>query len=91
MPGMNRKGPEGMGPKTGRGLGRCNGEERAERQACENEMRPGRGRRGFGGGGRGNGAGMGRGEGRGRGQGMGRGRGKEPGRGRRNNEQSEGE
>jgi hypothetical protein len=23
MPGLNRNGPEGQGPKTGRGLGRC--------------------------------------------------------------------
>jgi hypothetical protein len=24
MPGLNRRGPEGQGPRTGRGLGRCN-------------------------------------------------------------------
>ena len=24
MPGLNKTGPEGQGPKTGRGLGRCN-------------------------------------------------------------------
>ena len=26
MPGLNRKGPEGQGPRSGRGLGKCDSE-----------------------------------------------------------------
>ncbi|MBC8366009.1 DUF5320 family protein [bacterium] len=68
MPGLNRKGPEGKGPRTGRGRGRCNGEESKEQETSETEFWPGRvrnRRRGMGRGlGRGQGAGMGRGYGR---------------------------
>ncbi|MDX9899223.1 MAG: DUF5320 domain-containing protein [Spirochaetia bacterium] len=33
MPGMNRTGPEGLGPMTGRGMGACGGDWRS-RQFC---------------------------------------------------------
>lgn len=89
MPGGNRKGPENEGPKTGRGLGYCAGNDHP---GYEHDQKPrgiragnglGRGRRfeddpdiGRGrGGGRGMGQGGGRGRGRGRGRGMGRGAG----------------
>ena len=62
MAGGDKRGPRGMGPMTGRGLGYCAGNERPG-------FAPGR----FGnGGGRGPGRGFGRGFGRGRGQGFGR-------------------
>lgn len=63
MPGMDRTGPNGQGPRTGRGMGSCGG---------------GRGRgAGFGGTGRGQGYGFGpaRGQGFGRGRGFGPGSG----------------
>lgn len=68
MPGFDRRGPEGEGPMTGRGLGRCN--ENAKRTDDDQEMNErgwGRGWRfRFGGGGRGfrNGRGFGRRSGR---------------------------
>ncbi len=95
MPGMNRKGPEGKGPNTGRGLGKCTTNEEIETQETEVEERPGRGmahRRGFGGGrgmGRGQGPGQGRGQGRGGRMGKGPGQGRGLGRGRRSNAESE--
>jgi len=70
MPGLDRKGPEGKGPRTGRGLGRCNDKQNINVNEEQEEF-PGRGMaysRGFGGGrGGGRGRGMGRGPGRGRG------------------------
>lgn len=64
MPGFDRKGPEGDGPMTGRGLGRCKDPEiRQDDFNADDEMR-GRGFRrrfGFRGGfGRGRGRAMGR-------------------------------
>ncbi len=65
MPGFDRKGPEGNGPMTGRGLGRCKDPEtKNDDFNDDNEMRGrGWGRRfGFRGGfGRGRGRGTGRG------------------------------
>ena len=69
MPRGDRTGPEGKGPKTGRGAGYCSGNEQP---GVENDSP----RRGFGfgfGGGRGLGR---RGQGRGLGFGGGRGRGR---------------
>ena len=72
MPGGDRTGPEGRGPKTGRGAGYCAGSD--EPGFTDPDQRRGAGF-GFGFGfGRGRGGGRG-----GRGRGMGRGRG---GRGR---------
>jgi uncharacterized protein DUF5320 len=60
----NKKGPENMGPKTGRGLGYCNGNDTPGYMSNEapQEMK------------RGYGSGMGRGRGMGRGFGRGAGR-----------------
>jgi len=65
MPGLDRKGPEGKGSRTGRGLGKCKDPENSKNDDLnpEDESR-GRGR-GFGFGG-GSGKGRGRGQGRGR-------------------------
>ena len=35
MPGRDRKGPQGQGPKTGRGLGNCTDSDRTEHEAPE--------------------------------------------------------
>jgi len=67
MPGLNRTGPLGEGPRTGRGLGLCN--PRSGGLATRFAWGAGRGR-GFG---RGRGLGRGFGPGMGRGQGYGRG------------------
>jgi hypothetical protein len=68
MPGLNHKGPQNEGPRTGRGLGDCNPRSSAPQQEEENTQRPGlangMGRK------RGNANGAGRGLGRGRGRGM---------------------
>jgi len=69
MPGMNRTGPEGLGPMTGRGMGFCGG-------GCG--VAPGYDR----GSGRGSGRGMRNGYGPAEGAGNGRGRGFGPGMGR---------
>ncbi len=63
MPGGYRKGPEGKGPATGRGLGRSSGSDRPGR---ESEEAPRRGLR--------DGSGKGRGKGRGQGNKKGTGR-----------------
>ncbi|MCF8224353.1 MAG: DUF5320 domain-containing protein [Bacteroidales bacterium] len=68
MPGLDRTGPYGEGPKTGRGMGKCNPGNKDEqfddsRPRNNLRMRNGEGRRGAG-----------RGPGRGRGFGRGRGR-----------------
>lgn len=66
MPGFDSRGPEGKGPRTGRGLGRCKDpEDRMKDDDFENFPR-GRGRGGF--------FGFGRGRGRGGRIGFGRGR-----------------
>lgn len=69
MANRNQRGPEGQGPMTGRGLGRCNGKENTENRADVEPARNGRGR------GMGNRRGLGQGQGQGRGGGQGRGKG----------------
>ena len=71
----DRRGPQGMGPMTGRGLGYCAGNDRPGFQVDDAPMR-----RNFNGGG-GRGFGRGRGFGNGFGQGYGRGFGPAHGRG----------
>jgi hypothetical protein len=73
MPGGNRKGPEGGGALTGRGLGFCRGGDKLGNEPVTpgRGLRRGRGAGSGGGGGRGNGAGLG-GGGRGRRGGGGR-------------------
>ena len=84
MPGFDRKGPNNEGPKTGRGLGKCNPESDNDLNLEDDELRGGRGRRfRFGQGwwkGRNRGAGIGRRSGRGAGWGAG-GAGRGAGRG----------
>jgi len=76
MPQQDRTGPQGQGPKTGRGQGKCN-------PKTGTPATPGQGGRGTGQGqGRGSGQGTGQGTGRGKGRGKGRGRGSGQGRGR---------
>jgi hypothetical protein len=71
MPGFDGTGPEGRGPRTGRGLGKCNPDNtNPNTDVAENDDFPPYGRgRGYG---RGNGRGP---AGRGRGRGFGFGRG----------------
>jgi hypothetical protein len=66
MPGQDRMGPRGQGPRTGWGAGLCGGQA---------DRGPGFAGRGWGGGG-GRGRGMGQGRGRGSGRGWGRGLGR---------------
>jgi hypothetical protein len=56
MPGLDRTGPEGKGPRTGRQMGKCNPDASPNEEFIGGA---GRGRR-FGGGGRGPGRGFGR-------------------------------
>lgn len=42
MPGLNRTGPFGEGPKTGRGLGRCNPDNKGKEFTEADEMGLGR-------------------------------------------------
>lgn len=73
MPGEDRTGPLGQGPRTGRGLGRCKDPSDKDQPntsvpadgSQDLEPQPGRGR--------GRGRGLGRGPGRGGGRGFGRG------------------
>ncbi len=83
MPGEDRTGPQGQGPKTGRGLGRCNSKDDEQKTPDESGRGQGQGLgRGQGGPGRGQGRGGGSGgAGRGRGRGRGAGRGMRNGRG----------
>ena len=84
MPSLNRRGPNGEGPRTGRGLGRCNPQNKGKtddeilRDRTENDSNQeifyGRGRQ--------LGYGMGRGLCRGNGLGLGRGQGPHLGRNR---------
>lgn len=64
MPGLDRTGPEGQGPRSGRGLGKCNpNKEEANESSNEEKFRAGKGYgrgRFRGGGGRGLGRGSGR-------------------------------
>lgn len=76
MPGEDRKGPMGDGPRTGRGLGRCQTDK--PDTAAEDNREDVTGRIP----GRGQGRGQGAGRGFGPGAGGGRGRGRGPGRGR---------
>ena len=62
MPNGDRTGPEGKGPKTGRGLGRCSGSEQAGRESDQPRQGMGRGLRD----GKGSRRGMGNGQGMGR-------------------------
>jgi hypothetical protein len=86
MPGFDRTGPYGEGPRTGRGLGKCNPERDDEQNLEDDDLRGGRGGRfRFGRGwwkGRDRGAGPGNRAGRGvGGAGRGAGRGFGPGKG----------
>lgn len=89
MPGRDRKGPEGRGPRTGRGLGPCgtptsrNDETTTATHEAPSAVDPvpGAGRGGGFGYGRDGGRGFGRGSGRGYGGGRGRGGGHGGGRG----------
>ena len=69
MPRGDRTGPDGQGPKTGRGQGKCGKGTRNPSQGNQGGMKSGRG------GGRGQGQGRGGGGGQGRGGGTGQGRG----------------
>jgi len=64
MPGLDRTGPRGAGPRTGGGFGRCGQGARAGRGQWDSDAGRGWGRRG-GGRGLGRGCGWGRGWGRG--------------------------
>lgn len=76
MPRGDRRGPDGMGPMTGRGLGYCNGYDSPGYTKGTPRGAAGYGGRSFGnGGGYGRGFGQGTGYGRGFGQGAGYGRG----------------
>ncbi len=57
MPGFNRTGPKGEGPRTGRGLGKCNPETKDDQFTDDN--RPARRGQRFMAGGRGSGKGRG--------------------------------
>jgi hypothetical protein len=70
MPQEDRTGPQGRGPKTGRGMGKCGPKGGAPTPQDQGGIGAGRGQ------GRGSGKGMGRGSGRGGGQGSGKGRGR---------------
>jgi hypothetical protein len=63
MPGLNSTGPEGKGPRTGRGLGRCKPTDQEKNENPKSEDRP-----------QAYGRGMGRRSNRGRGTGKGLGR-----------------
>jgi hypothetical protein len=76
MPREDRTGPQGQGPKTGRGMGKCGSKGGAPTS-------PGQGGMGSGGRGQGRGAGKGAGRGTDRGTGRGGGQGGGKGRGRR--------
>ncbi len=68
MPGLDRTGPEGQGPATGRGLGRCRKQQPAGNDVSENTPS-----RRFDSDETGRGQGRGAGRGRGLGRGLGRG------------------
>lgn len=69
MPNMDGTGPQGKGPRTGRGMGNCPASNNQNQSNTQNQNVLGRGQGGLGRGlarGSGNGAGRGRGFGRGR-------------------------
>jgi hypothetical protein len=70
MPQGDRTGPQGQGPKTGRGMGKCGPKGGTPTPQEQGGSGTGRGQ------GRGSGRGAGRGSGRGGGQGSGKGRGR---------------
>ena len=77
MPGLDRTGPEGEGPRTGWGEGKCNPPKssKEDNDKEKNNLEPGQGRgfrffRGQRGIGRGQGRGLRRGGGRGQGRGL---------------------
>jgi hypothetical protein len=72
MPREDRTGPQGQGPKTGRGMGKCGPKGGAPISQGQGGVGSGKGQ------GRGAGKGAGRGTGRGGGQGRGKGRGRRP-------------
>ncbi len=68
MPRGDGTGPQGRGPRTGRGIGKCDLQDGTPVPQGQGGIRTGRGQ------GRGSGQGEGRGQGKGRGTGQGRGR-----------------
>ena len=68
MPRGDRTGPQGQGPMTGRGLGKCSSKGGSPAPLAQGGTADGRGQ------GRGSGKGAVRGQGKGRGAGQGRGR-----------------
>ncbi len=84
MPGLNRKGPLGEGPRTGRGLGRCNPQNKGktEEEILQSRMENNSNEEFFYGRDQQQGYGMGRRRGRGNGLGLGRGQGPRQGRNR---------
>ena len=68
MPQGDRTGPQGQGPQTGRGMGKCGPKDGTPAPRGQGGIGTGRGR------GRGTGRGVSRGTGRGGGQGSGKGR-----------------
>lgn len=63
MPGLNSTGPEGKGPRTGRGLGKCKPTDQENSENLNSDDRPqglGRGNGPRGNRGRGTGRGLGR-------------------------------
>lgn len=71
MPGLNRRGPNGEGPMTGRKMGRCNPDNKGKTddEILQNRNETNQGQGNF------FGRGLGRGKGRGFGKGLGLGRG----------------
>lgn len=84
MPGLNRKGPLGEGPRTGRGLGRCNPQNKGktDEEILQSRMENNFNEEFFYGRDQQQGYGMGRRRGRGNGYGLGRGQGPRQGRNR---------
>lgn len=74
MPGGDRTGPQGTGPKTGKGQGICNSDKgKFQNQGQGKGSGRGQGQGGGSGRGQGQGGGFGRGQGQGKGSGKGRG------------------
>lgn len=82
MPGLNRRGPNGEGSRTGRGLGRCNPQNKGktEEEILQSRMENNSNEEFFYGRDQQQGYGMGRRRGRGNGLGLGRGQGPRQGR-----------
>jgi len=75
MPQNDRTGPQGQGPKTGRGMGKCGPKGKTPAPQGQGGAATGQGQ------GRGAGRGAGRGQGQGTGRGAGRGGGRGSGKG----------